>query len=217
MNNLDSGITNEVMSRRSFLAGSAAVAGGVALAAAGLTVPTNFAFATTTLAPGDYTVNANLFISKNLVIIRKNAYFTDPADPNANGSEDDIPDTPCTFNNATMNVSNAGLISVTVPLVNECFMSLSLNDGGGAHVVQESITRKLAIYKEVKNNDADLYRITSVKFELSNTDGTYVLTNCESYGAYTNPPLPMAHMIPGRLTWPATLKVDFSSAQRVNG
>ena len=211
MNNLDSGITNEAMSRRSFLAGSAAVAGGVALAAAGLTVPTNFAFAANALAPGNYTVNANLFISKNLVLIKKNAYFTNPSDPNDAGV---MPQTPVTHNNATMHVGDDGLITVTVPLVNECFMLLSASSGDTITVADTKTRPAIEKYRTAVDN-VMLDRIYEITFTFTSMAGTYVLGECREYAAYANPPFPMNQLVPGYLGWEATLSVDFSTATAV--
>ena len=114
---------NEVnLSRRNFVKGVLAASGAVALAAAAPAVKPFEAFAATTLADGTYKVNANLYISKSIVLIKKNAYFTNPADPQANGGTE-LPENPTTELNATMNITG-GVATVTVPLSTNASCSL---------------------------------------------------------------------------------------------
>lgn len=164
------------------------------------------AYAAGNLADGTYKVNANLFISKNLVLIKKNAYFTNPTDPNdGNG----IPEFPNTEPNAQMTVVG-GVATVTVPLINECFMLISAENGSAASIA--GTKTKTAEYNDTKGNS--LTRITEITFNLADTNGTYELGACEEYAAYKNPPFPMSLLVPGYLYWTATLTVDFSTAVR---
>ena len=201
------------LSRRDFLRGAAGVTLAIAAASAGLSLPRagealgtapQRAYAATSLSDGRYKVNANLYISKNFVLIKKNAYFTNPTDPNKTGGKQ-IPDSPNTSLDATLVVSG-GKATVTVPLVNECFMLLSAKDGGGASI--KGTKTKTAIYKDTKGNT--LTRITEITFGLASMSGSYALGRCEEYAAYRNPPFPMSMLVPGHLHWPATLAVDFS-------
>ena len=196
------------LSRRDFL--KAAAGATIAVAAAGSVLPNvgaGKAFAATSLADGTYKVNANLFISKRIVLIGVNAYFTNPTDPNdGNG----IPSSPETGLNADLVVSG-GKATVTVPLVNECFMLLSAKDGGGASVT--GTETKTAIYND--EDDNALTRITKITFALDNMGGEYELGDCDEYAAYQNPPFPMSMFVPGYLNWTATLAVDFSTAVAV--
>ena len=202
---------NEVnLSRRNFVKGVLAASGAVALAAAAPAVKPFEAFAATTLADGTYEVNANLYISKSLVLIKKNAYFTNPADPQANkGTE--LPENPVTGLNASMVVSG-GIATVTVPLVNDCFMLLEANSGSTATIVSTDTTS--AIYDDTDGNP--LERISSITFELANTSGSYALGTCKEYAAWESAPFPMSMLVPGYLNWTATLSVDYSTAQIVS-
>ena len=193
------------ISRRGFLKGAAALGVGIAAASTGasLTMP-KAAWADTTLADGTYNVCANLYISKSIVLIKKDAYFTNPTNPNATGN---LPDTPTTDLNATLVVEN-GIASVSVPLVNECFMLLSASDGNSVSVTAtETID---AIYPDTGGNG--LTRISNITFRLANMGGTYTLGACQEYAAYENPPFPMSLLVPGYLDWTATLSVDFDTA-----
>lgn len=202
---------NEVnLSRRNFVKGALAAGGAVALAAAAPAVKPFEAFAATTLADGTYKVNANLYISKSIVLIKKNAYFTNPADPQANGGKE-LPENPTTELNATMNITG-GVATVTVPLVNECFMLIEA--ASGSTVTIDSMDTTKAIYKDT--DGSDLNRISSITFKLANTSGSYTLGTCKEYAAWESAPFPMSMLVPGYLNWTATLAVDFSTAQIVS-
>ena len=203
------------LSRRDFLKGAVGVTLAIAAVSAGLSLPgagealgtaPQRAYAATSLADGRYKVNANLYISKRFVLIKKDAYFTNPTDPNDTKGKK-IPDSPNTSLNASMVVSG-GKATVTVPLVNECFMLLSAKDGGGASV--KGTKTKKATYKDTKGKE--LTRITEITFALANNGGSYALGACREYAAFENPPFPMSMLVPGYLKWPATLAVDFSKA-----
>lgn len=199
------------LSRRQFLVGTAALAGGIALASAGnLALPQTQAFAASALADGTYKVNANLYMSKKVVVIGINAYFTNPTDPNAEETKDQRPSTPATGLNADLVVAG-GVATVTVPLVNECFMLLSAADGKAVKVV--STETKTAIYNDTANQP--LTRITKIGLQLADQNGAYELGATDSYAAYTNPPFPMSMFVPGHLTWQVSLAVDFSTATLV--
>lgn len=202
---------SENISRRDFFKAAAATTGAVALATAGASAlnlsslgGVQKAFAASDLADGTYKVNANLYITKNLVLIRKDAYFTNPTDPN---DGEGIPETPVTGTNATMVVAN-GEYKITVPLVNECFMLLSAESG--STVAISPVATKTAKYTDTDGNS--LTRITELECTVTSTGGTYELGDCREYAAYNNPPFPMSLLVPGYLDWPATLSVDFSSA-----
>lgn len=202
---------NEVnLSRRNFVKGALAAGGAVALAAAAPAVKPFEAFAATTLADGTYKVNANLYISKSIVLIKKNAYFTNPADPQANGGKE-LPENPTTELNATMNITG-GVATVTVPLANECFMLIEA--ASGSTVTIDSMDTTKAIYKDT--DGSDLNRISSITFKLANTSGSYTLGTCKEYAAWESAPFPMSMLVPGYLNWTATLAVDFSTAQIVS-
>lgn len=204
---------NEVnLSRRNFVKGALAAGGAVALAAATPAVKPFEAFAATTLADGTYKVNANLYISKSIVLIKKNAYFTNPADPQANGGTE-LPENPATELNAEMEIAG-GVATVTVPLVNECFMLLEAASGSTAEIVSGSVFTSKAIYKDT--DGSDLNRISSITFKLANTSGSYTLGTCKEYAAWESAPFPMSMLVPGYLNWTATLAVDFSTAQIVS-
>lgn len=193
------------LTRRNFVKGALATAGAVALASAAPAVKPLEAFAATDLADGTYKVNANLYIDKSIVWIHKTAYFTNPTDPNENG---DMPETPNTELNATLEVED-GVAYVTVPLVNDCFMLISASDG--TKVFIEDYSTVVSKYADKSGNS--LTRISEITFRLANTtDGSYTLGSCKEYGAYKNPPAPMNLIVPGYLTWTATLSVDFSTA-----
>lgn len=164
------------------------------------------AFAAPQFADGTYRINANMLITKNLVLIKKNAYYTNPTDPNING---DKPEFPNTSLNATLEVKS-GKMFVTVPLVNDCFMLLqtSTTKDTGARLVKTTTVK--SNYRDIK--DKPLIRVNTITFELLNTSGTYPMGKTSSYAAYNNPPFPMSMLVPGYLKWPATLKVDFSTA-----
>lgn len=198
---------NTGITRRDFVKTTATAVGTVAMASSGLFANPTFAFADTTLANGTYKVNANLYISKTIVLIHKDAYFTNPTDPNENG---DMPETPNTDLNATMMVKD-GTYTVTVPLVNECFMLLSATDGTKVDIDESKTKTKVSELYTRKNGDA-LTRITEMTFVLSEQASTYTLGNCVEYGAYEDAPWPMSMYIPGELKWTATLAVDFSTA-----
>ena len=196
---------NFEMDRRDFLKGVAAV--GVGAAAAGamgnLALP-EMAWADAALADGTYKVRANLYISKSLVLIKKDAYFTNPTDPNLGNG---IPDSPTAEKNATLVVSG-GVATVTVPLVNECFMLISATNG--PKITIAGTQTKTATYEDI--NGQFPTRITEITFRLGDMGGLYELGACREYAAYQNPPFPMSLLVPGYLTWPATLKVDFAGA-----
>lgn len=164
------------------------------------------AFAAPQFADGIYRINANMLITKNFVLIKKNAYYTNPTDPNING---DKPEFPNTSLNATLEVKS-GKMFVTVPLVNDCFMLLQTSttkDTGARLVKTTTVTSK---YQD--KHDKSLVRVNTITFELLNTSGTYPMGKTSSYAAYKHPPFPMSLRVPGYLDWPATLKVDFSTA-----
>lgn len=164
------------------------------------------AFAAPQFADGIYRINANMLITKNFVLIKKNAYYTNPTDPNING---DKPEFPNTSLNATLEVKS-GKMFVTVPLVNDCFMLLQTSttkDTGARLVKTTTVTSK---YQD--KHDKPLVRVNTITFELLNTSGTYPMGKTSSYAAYQHPPFPMSLRVPGYLDWPATLKVDFSTA-----
>ena len=206
------------LSRRDFLKGAVGVTLAIAAVSAGLSLPgagealgtaPQRAYAATSLADGRYRVNANLYISKKYVLFKMDMYFTNPTDPNdTNGKK--IPDSPNTSLNATMVVSG-GKATVTVPLVNECFMLLSAKDGGGASI--KGTKTKKATYKDTKGKE--LTRITEITFALANNGGSYALGACRGYCAYRGLPYPLNALFPGYLSWPATLRIDFATAAMV--
>lgn len=205
MSNQRGSIQSANMSRRDFFKVTAGAAAAVSVAS--VAVPPfgmETAFAAEALADGAYRVNANLYISKNLVLIKKNAYFTNPADPNLS---DDIPETPATGLNADLAVSG-GVATVTVPLVNECFMLLSAESGSNVTVVGTETAP--GIYKDGEGKTPT--RISKITLELANMNGAYALGACNEYAAYMDPPFPMNMLVPDYLDWPATLAVDFSAA-----
>ena len=202
---------NEVnLSRRNFVKGALAAGGAVALAAAAPALKPFEAFAATALADGKYKVNANLYISKSIVLIKKNAYFTNPADPQANGGKE-LPENPTTELNATMDIAG-GVATVTVPLVNECFMLIEA--ASGSTVTIDAMDTTKAIYKDSDGNYPQ--RISSITFKLADTSGSYTLGTCKEYAAWKSAPFPMSMLVPGYLNWTATLAVDFSTAQIVS-
>ncbi len=199
----ESGIT-----RRDFMKGAAVTAAGIAIASSGIAnINLPRAFAAADLADGTYKVNANLYISKRIVLIGVSAYFTNPTDPNDGQG---MPSSPNTELNAIMVVKD-GVPTVTVPLVNECFMLLEAESGGGAVVV--GTKTQAGVYPDEDGNT--LTRISEITFELANTGGEYELGACKEYAAYQNPPFPMYMLVPGYLEWTATLSVDFSTAVTV--
>lgn len=201
-------LDNTTTSRRDFLKLAGVTVAGVAAASTlqGVALP-KFAFAdSVTMEEGvEYKVNANLHISKTIVLIHKDAYFTNPTDPNESGS---LPETPNTGLNATIWVED-GSTFVTVPLVNPCFMLLEAGDNESGDITVFDYSTTDAIYSDTDGNS--LKRIDSITFELSSQKSTYTLGDCKEYAAYKKAPWPMSMLVPGYLTWTATLAIDFST------
>ena len=82
------------------------------------------AFAAPQFADGTYRINANMLITKNFVLIKKNAYYTNPTNPNIHG---DKPEFPNTSLNATLEVKS-GKMFVTVPLICLLYTSDAADD-----------------------------------------------------------------------------------------
>lgn len=199
--------TSNNISRRDFVKGSLAVAGAAAVASAApsaLLVPE--AHAAAPLADGTYQVCANVYVPAFNIPIGVNAYFTNPTDPNTSGGNK--PDSPTTELNATLTVESA-VYSLSVPLVNPCWMLLEATNRNGV-IKMGTCETVQAIYNDTEGNP--IQRISVLNVELLNTSGSYKFGSSREYAAYENPPLLMSTIVPGYLNWTAHVTVDFDTA-----
>lgn len=195
------------LTRRNFVKGSLAAAGAVALASAAPAVKPFEAFAATEITEGvTYSVNAEFYISKKILLLGFNAYLTNASDPNAGEGR---PTTPNGTLNATL-VKEGGKYYVTIPLINPCFVLVSASKGDGIDV--EDYKTKTGKYKDTSGNDVT--QISEITLSVTAQNDTFTLGSCKEYGAYTDAPSILG--IPGYVTWPATVEINWSSAQAVS-
>lgn len=196
------------MSRRDFVKSTAVAAGTFALASAEPLLSPVTALAATDLTEGvTYSVNAEFYISKKILLMGFNAYLTNDSDPNDGG---DKPTSPNGALNSTV-VKKGSSYFVTVPLVNPCFVLISADanttDGIASVTIDKTSTAK---YKDTSGNA--ITKIDLITLELSSQKSAYTLGDCNEYGAYASAPWPLSNSIPGYVEWPATLEVDWSTA-----
>ena len=201
MNNLDSGITNEVMSRRGFLVKSMAFVGGAALLASGVTVPQMAYAASPALADGTYTVTANVYIDKQYTPIGANAYLTRVGNPPLNKPVKPV------SNNATLTVSNNGATKkLVVPIVNESFGLISAPESmvnNGAKI-DSYLLEDWSPGVEPNAHVGVPQRVTSITFDVSNFSGGQsiaVFSPCKEYASF------LIHR--GYKDWPICLTMEF--------
>lgn len=192
------------LTRRNFVKGSLAAAGAVALASAAPAVKPFEAFAATEITEGvTYSVNAEFYISKKILLLGFNAYLTNASDPNKGQGR---PTSPNGTLNSTL-VKEDGVYYLTVPLINPCFMLVSIKDEAGATIADyDTVTSEYT-----DSTGTYVTRISEVTFALTSQGDTFTFSSCKEYGAYTDAPSVLK--IPGYVTWPATLEVNWDTAQ----
>lgn len=140
----------------------------------------------TDLAPGSYTVDANLYVPADQAPIGANAYMTTT----------DFPPLAAEKQNGELLVGEDGSVTVTVYPVQEIFTLQSIGDGENVHI--QSIER--GGYAESYGPHPD--RITKIVATLDDDSGLYLFSDCVQYPT----------ILQTDKNWDVYLEVDFSSA-----
>lgn len=170
----------------------------VALVAATTLGTAQVASADSGLAPGTYTVTANVYVDASDTPIGQNAYVTNPAAPPTSFPTSPVSD------NATLVVQSDGTESLTVPIVNTTFGVLSIADESTDDIVTVTGTTTVSW---ITDDEGELQRISSITFDVTDfAGGTSIATFSPSteYANYA----PYA----GYKSWDLHLTVEFDSA-----
>ena len=170
----------EVLSRRDFFKVAAGATAAVAVASVALPgiggIEKAFA-APAALAPGTYTVTANIYADKSVTPIGQNAYITNPGNPPGKK-----PTTPVS-NNATLEVKANGDKFLTVPIVNNTFgvTSFGTSSNPNAPISSSQMGTWSVPFGGIPGPSQ---RVTSVTFNVTNFTGTNLtatITPCAEY------------------------------------
>jgi hypothetical protein len=173
------------------------------LLAAGAVAAPQAALADTTasssgLAPGTYTVSANVYVAASDTPIGQNAYVTNSGTPPLN-----MPTSPVAAN-ATLQVLSDGTELVTVPIVNTTFGVLSIassSTDGSVDVTSTSTSSWATTWGGTKQ------RVSSVTFDVTDFDGGTDVATFSPSSEYAD-----FLLYVGTKSWDLHLVVDFDSA-----
>lgn len=130
------------------------------------------------VAPGTYTVTANIFADKKDTPIHKNAYVTNPGEPPFHKPISPV------RHNATLTITNDGKKLLHVPVVNNILGVVHISDvstDGALHVQSRQITNWSSFfYKDDKRISEIVFDITQVK----DFSHIYTFKACVEYVKY---------------------------------
>jgi len=151
------------------------------------------------LAPGTYTVSANVYVDAADAPLGVNAYVTNPNQPPAA-----FPTTPVS-GNATLVVQSDGTELLTVPIVNQTFGVLSIAAASDATSSVEVVSSSTVPWATTWGGTKQ--RVNSVTFDVTDFAGGSAVATFSPSSEYANYLLYF-----GSKSWDLHLVVDFGSA-----